>query len=243
MKIEKRSDIYRELARVMDLCDGIKNVNYWNCIKLRGKICAINPSLSNDLNEYEFAIAVVEDRPVFVGDVLYYKNYRQKAIGLIGNDSLQVVSDDCDSKYNNKVGAINFSDLSWNPPKPKALCQIQGKDIFKGDILYFWPEFSHYGEGKKVKVISHKIDVHGRDCLMFDVTNGFYDKRCFSFTNKPKTFNLNGVELSLPVKEYKRDTVYKAIQIGGDTFCFETIEDLNKVHNELVKLLSGLSDK
>jgi hypothetical protein len=166
IKIMKKSDLHREYARVIDMCE-LTSVNPLSCIKLGGIVCALPEIYFTDKNidTYTFAIAIVEDRPVFVGDELYWKSgnnskYKIKAI----KDDGWLVTDD--------NGIFHIMGASWNPPKPK-------------------------------------------------------------------TFNLNGVELPLPVKEYKRDTVYKAFQIGGDTFLFEHIEQLNLVHNELVKLLSG----
>jgi len=126
--------------------------------------------------------------------------------------------------------------LSWNPPKPKVLCAIDGKDVFIGDTLYYWNNFDHKGNSKKGNLQSTKEDIHGRIYLKLDVTDGHYDIRCFSLTNKPKTFNLNGVELNRPygLKTYideRIDGIVYGIQLDFITKDRKKYDELNEMIN------------
>lgn len=94
----KKSDLYRERARVLDMCEGT-DINPNDCCKYDGNLFDSNskPSFNFDPKLYEFAVAILEDRPVFVGDALYAKST---------GESL-VVSD----------STLFLKDLSWDPPK------------------------------------------------------------------------------------------------------------------------------
>jgi hypothetical protein len=160
-KIEKRSDLYREWARVLDMCEGTK-VNSWKCVKWYDKLGTFEPHLLNtsDINTFKFAIAIVENKPVFVGDELYWiHNGGKHKIKSITDDGWLVTDEN---------GVFHFSGASWNPPKPK-------------------------------------------------------------------TFNLNGVELPLP----KQERTDFGIKIGAEYFYFYDEYDWLKVVNAITSLLSG----
>lgn len=72
----KRSDLHREWARVLDMCEGT-NVDPKYCLKIDDKIVLFDhPVFNSDPNKYKFAVAIVEGRPVFVGDEVFVKNNR-----------------------------------------------------------------------------------------------------------------------------------------------------------------------
>ena len=67
----KKSDLYREWARVLDMCEsaGISTKNAW---KFEGKfIGSDTPTFIEDPDGYEFLIESLEGKPVFVGNKLY----------------------------------------------------------------------------------------------------------------------------------------------------------------------------
>lgn len=70
----KKSDLYREWARVLDMCEGT-NINPWQCVRQpRTKELHRTdrmPDFSMRPEDYEFAVAILEDKPVFVGDKIY----------------------------------------------------------------------------------------------------------------------------------------------------------------------------
>jgi len=68
----KKSDLHREWARVLDMCEGTK-VNPLDCWKVRGVQYMVKPQFNADTSDYEFAFAILEDKPVFVGDRVYRK--------------------------------------------------------------------------------------------------------------------------------------------------------------------------
>ena len=75
----KKSDLYREWARVLDMCEG-KKVRPEDCWKWDGAIQHFYPCLTNRRPLYDFAVAILEDKPVFVGDKLYLKDTQVSGI-------------------------------------------------------------------------------------------------------------------------------------------------------------------
>lgn len=63
----KRSDLYREWARVLDMCEGT-GVDPLLCWKYNGRYADHAPALIDPPECYQFAVAILEGEPVFVGD-------------------------------------------------------------------------------------------------------------------------------------------------------------------------------
>lgn len=68
----KKSDLYREWARVMDMCEGT-NAKPEYCWKLGGWYMGEIPDFGAPPKGYTFAVAILEDKPVFFGDKVYSK--------------------------------------------------------------------------------------------------------------------------------------------------------------------------
>jgi len=110
----KRSDLYREWARVQDMCEG-SGTSSLLCVRRNGK-CDFHEftigAFHDTDSEYSFAQAIVEGRPAFVGDVLFCED--DTTIVVRGVDKRGVLIADCS---NGKTGALYTIDfVSWNPP-------------------------------------------------------------------------------------------------------------------------------
>lgn len=115
-KITKRSDLFREYARCIDMCEGTK-VYPHECLKWQGQICRNIPTLNDNIDTYEFAIAIVENKPVFKGDVLWTKEGEPRTI----------VNSDIDSKFIvHDLGICRIDFLTWK--EPKRTITINGKE-------------------------------------------------------------------------------------------------------------------
>ncbi len=73
----KKSDSHRKWARVLDMCEGTA-VMPWRCVVVPG---TREPHRSDRMPDfdllsrfYEFAVAILEDKPVFVGDRIWLKS-------------------------------------------------------------------------------------------------------------------------------------------------------------------------
>jgi len=109
----KRSDLYREWARVLDMCEGV-DVAPNACVRFAGTEL-LDPSLFNaNPEQYSFALAIVEGRPVFAGDVLYCED--STTIVVRGADKSGRLIADCDNGATNALYTIEF--ISRNPPAP-----------------------------------------------------------------------------------------------------------------------------
>ena len=97
----KQSDLYREWARVLDMCDGTKVMPTcaWKFNGIIQDDCL--PNFEYDSPEhFEFLVAILEDKPVFVGDTIY----------VFGAKYTVVEGDD-----------PNLAKCSWQPPKKKVV--------------------------------------------------------------------------------------------------------------------------
>lgn len=126
-----KADLHREWARVLDMCEG-KEVNPNICWKFNGLQMCNDPEFASYPIYYEFAVAILESKPVFVGDKLY---------DIESNGSYFTVD----------RTTVRFNGLTWNPPKHtfmlngvKLPCPITGsfgvylgfagKDYFFGSV-------------------------------------------------------------------------------------------------------------
>ncbi len=94
-------------AKAMRLVEGTE-LEWSFAVKFRGA-SIIGIHLPNDVNNYELALAIVEGKPVFVGDVLY-------------------ISTRDDANYGTPLTVTNnwgvhsgWSEMTWVPPKPRTV--------------------------------------------------------------------------------------------------------------------------
>lgn len=113
----KRSDLHRKYADMIDMCEGTK-VKARQCVRFDGSIIYSAPMFNGYIDSYRFALAIVENRPVFAGDVLYKKG---------SVDSYTVTGHE-----NNRLDRVLPDFYTWTKPVPflhilKA--QAEGKRI------------------------------------------------------------------------------------------------------------------
>ena len=93
-----QNDLYIEYARVIEMCKGTAlESKPWVCVKWDGEVFDEHPAFDAEPELYEFAIAILEDKPVFVGDSLYHPSGAKWIVG------------DTD----------DLTGMPWQPPKPK----------------------------------------------------------------------------------------------------------------------------
>ena len=74
----KKSDLHREWARVIDMCEGT-NVDPGDCLRIDGAPCHLRyPLFGDNPDSYTFAVAILEGKPLFVGDEVYWKNGKDR---------------------------------------------------------------------------------------------------------------------------------------------------------------------
>lgn len=123
------NELYIEYARVIEMCKGTKleHTPYMG-VKCAG-VCSFHnhPRFSEHSDYYEFAIAVLEDRPVFVGDAIYYKCDGEKLeIVRAGRNGDIIIKE----LFNREVSIEFFSDdFTWTPPAKKRTFTLNGVDL------------------------------------------------------------------------------------------------------------------
>jgi len=106
-----------------------------------------------------------------------------------------------------------FDDKNYN----LAVAIMEGKPVFVGDKIY----------SKRT----------GQDIT---VTEGFLSAIDYTLTppKKKRTFDLNGKQLPCPSEDYDES----ALELLGEHYYFESIEDRNEVAREIIKLLDNALD-
>jgi hypothetical protein len=103
----KKSDLYSELARVIDMCEGT-GVDPKFCWKYEGVNINGMPYFDSELEQYEFALGIVEGKPVFEGDRIWSK--RAKMFVLAHKEL--IINDDCFSwQEQNRTFNLNGVEL------------------------------------------------------------------------------------------------------------------------------------
>ena len=100
-----------------------------------------------------------------------------------------------------------------------AVAIIEDTPVFVGDKIYH-------------KAMKHSVTI---------IEGAFYDCRYWTLTPpKPqRTFELNGKELPCPCEDYDESV----LELLGEHYYFESIEDRNEVAREIIKLLDNARDK
>ena len=116
------AEIFKEYARVIEMCEGTK-VMSWQCVKFDGRTfthrsgvaaqLSLNPEQRGNVT---FAVAIVEDRPVWLYDFLYANgtDCKREVVELenFGNLIMQL---------GGSLKIVSSKNLSWYPPKPKTI--------------------------------------------------------------------------------------------------------------------------
>ena len=142
----KKSDLYREWARVLDMCEGlnIKQSIIWRCVKVEGMPLNEEPRFIFHSSRYSFAIAILEDKPVFVGDKVYSKF-----------DGMELRVD---------PSGFDWATVSWNPPKKTFM--LNGEELpcpdrsneFELKIVGFEENNYHFIKPCDIKKVEHAIN-------------------------------------------------------------------------------------
>ena len=145
----KKSDLYREWARVLDMCEGTK-VDPVDCWSLNGRKYKDYPEFDADPEYYTFAVTILEGKPVFVGDKIYANNCT----------SALTVEGRCEQNGYIFVGNCtnyDISILSWNPPKKTFMlndvelpCPDGNKGGYQLSLLNGRHYFSNFHDAQKV---------------------------------------------------------------------------------------------
>lgn len=145
MKCKTKADLYREYARVLEMVAAEGNrISTYSCLKYYGASCISEMSFNGAVDEYDFALAIVEGKPVFEGDVLYYQ---------YGGHTLSISI--------NSENIYNWLTFSWTPPKKRTFTlkgeylpspTLEGK--FKIVLSYHWDT---YEQAEQVEQALNKL--------------------------------------------------------------------------------------
>lgn len=163
--------LYEEYGRVIRMCEGTK-VSPTICWCVSGYKFNSHPGFNGPPETYEFAIAIVEDKPVWRGSSeLYRKDNGEYVVPSAEWASTDLCSVYCGGKN------ININNLTWTPPNPNA----KWKKLFE--------------EGERVQCRSLGQDGGWYECEKLDFANFTLE-----FQLAPKTITIEGEVLALSDK-------------------------------------------
>lgn len=153
-----QNDLYLKYAEIIKMCQGTALEDKpWLGVRFNGSEFYDHPRFDALVENYQFAVAILEDRLVFPGDILYLKV-----------SGLEYVA----SKH---TTASAVSGMTWQPPKPKRTfmlngvelpCPVDWKESSNGDVAVidgeiFW--FKNKMDADLVRDTLSKIFREARD--------------------------------------------------------------------------------
>lgn len=69
-ELKSRADLFEAAAKMMRMCD---EAVVEPAFKWRGTLHRASPNFTGPISDYEFPLAIVEGKPVFMGDKIYDK--------------------------------------------------------------------------------------------------------------------------------------------------------------------------
>lgn len=127
-------DLYREYVRCADMCDEYNRIHKTNiqaheCVQLKSatgewvSYFSLNEPDFSELLDHKvrFAVAIVEGRPVFVGDTVYDK-LLSHPLTVENGDSL--IYGTC-----LRFDELDWDKISWNPPKKRRTFTLNGVEL------------------------------------------------------------------------------------------------------------------
>lgn len=103
-----QAELFEEAARVARMVEGT-GLKYWECVKYGGQIRTSPLTFVESADNYEFALALVEGKPVWKGDVLY-------SIIAKGHNKFTVEGLDSHGLLHGGGFHTTVNICSWSPP-------------------------------------------------------------------------------------------------------------------------------
>ena len=100
-----------QYMQILDMCAGTE-VEPKYCVRFQGNGLQHLPNFEGAVADYSFALALVENKPVFVGDELYIKSEKLSTVvvtGVFGKATLQ-------GSKNGVICGVGVKNLTWEAP-------------------------------------------------------------------------------------------------------------------------------
>ena len=113
-------------GRIHDMCDTYNkehgtSIKPYQCVRHCGNMWNLKEHPHFDGSNYDLAVAIIDGKPVFVGDVLYSKDKGLERIIKGGSQTIRHI-------FTN-VGSRDLNDLTLTPPKHKRTFELNGRQL------------------------------------------------------------------------------------------------------------------
>lgn len=113
-------------GRIHDMCDTYNkehgtSIKPYQCVRHCGNMWNLKEHPHFDGSNYDLAVAIIDGKPVFVGDVLYSKDKGLERIIKGGSQTIRHI-------FTN-VGSRDLNDLTLTPPKPQRTFELNGQQL------------------------------------------------------------------------------------------------------------------
>lgn len=131
LDVNERNDLLEKFRKCIEMCarDGYK-ISPSSCVKYMGRVQFTMPTFNQLPERYEFALALIEGKPVFTGDILYFEGKDYVAREILYNGSLRLTRN-----VDELVIPVLIIDkdklnlLSRNPFKKKHMFMLNGEEL------------------------------------------------------------------------------------------------------------------
>jgi len=136
-EVEMSNELYLEYAKAIEMCKGTRLEECpWQCVKVTGGVrLEEHPFFMNSSHLYEFAVAVLEDKPVFIGDTLYSKIDGEECPVHVHGGRIKLLTDVLTWSKKKRTFEINGIELPC-PVDEGARC-TGGRLVFLGLDYFF----------------------------------------------------------------------------------------------------------
>jgi hypothetical protein len=108
------------------MCEGTELADTpWVCVKVFGLKFTNHPKFCDAPEKYEFAVAALKGKPVFIGDTVYYKcDGEETTVMIVDNGGIIIVRDS-----NGEGDRFHSDKFTWTPPAPKRTFNLNGVEL------------------------------------------------------------------------------------------------------------------
>lgn len=112
----KQSDLYTHFAKCVKMVeDNGTAIPFRKMVKICGDVCEFTPQFDDKPELYTFAVGIIENTPVFVGDIIYHSNYGESVLTKVEKSAgieyfYYAPKGKSSNNWNSSVGAFSLKD-------------------------------------------------------------------------------------------------------------------------------------
>ena len=122
----EQAELFKKYSDILIICTVFGFSKPWGCVKVDGTVLggSCNPSFLGSYSSYEFALGILEGRPIFKGDKVWSYGHEYKF------DSKNFNEFWVSSATSTVCVSRRLDELTWTPPAPKKQFFMLGNKTY-----------------------------------------------------------------------------------------------------------------